>query len=173
MGLVAALVTAAVDPAVPAWDSDSTGAALEWLRGNADRRRADGRELADLIVQLRDTVATFRGFGNILHTWSEAVEPGDAPQPWLVKAALETTGPPMDAITALTRRIAVIGGGRYEAAAAGVRRALEALPPHMLRPGPGYGERDGELAAALGALYLIFDQPARPAGILRRLVVTR
>ncbi len=141
------------------------GTALEWLRGNADRRRADARELADLIAQLRDAVGTFRSFGSVLHTWSEAAVPGDAPQPGLVKAALETTGPPMDAITALTRRIAVTGGGRYEAAAAGVRRAMEALPPHMLKSGPGYAERDGELVAALDALCLIFDPPARPRRI--------
>jgi len=65
------------------------GTALEWLRGNAERRRADARELADLIAQLRVAVGTFRGFGGILHTWSEAVTPGDAPQWGLVKAALE------------------------------------------------------------------------------------
>ncbi len=139
------------------------GTALEWLRGNADRRRADGREPADLIAQLRDAVGTFRGFGGILHDWSEAVAPGDAPQWGLLKAALETTSPPMDAITALTRRIAVTGGGRYEAAAARVRRGMEALPPHILKPGPGYGERDGELAAALDVLYLVFPpRHARP-----------
>jgi hypothetical protein len=145
------------------------GFALDWLRASAERRRADARELADLIAQLRDTVGTLRDLGRIFHGWSEAMPGGDVPPPGLVKAALDTTSAPMDTITALTRRIAITGGGRYQAAAGEVRRATEALPPLMLRPGPGYGERDSQLGAALDALGAIFDPPARahtahPAG---------
>jgi hypothetical protein len=135
------------------------GFALDWLRASAERRRADARELADLIAQLRDTAGTLRGFGRILHDWSEPMA-GAAPLPGLVKAALQTTSAPMDAMTALTRRVVITGGRRYEAAAGEVRRAMEALPALMLRPGPGYAERDRELGAALDALYAILDQPA-------------